>query len=94
MTKTMEPQMTRKITAILSRVKDPESGLSLDRIGIIQRVRYNEEKQQMYIFTNFLAHRPGCLSCSGIALAIMGTIQRDLTEAFQKEFPELEIEFV
>ena len=94
MQKAMDPEMTRKIAAILDRVKDPESGLGLDRLGIIERVRYNEEKQQMYIFTNFLGHLPNCPSCSGIALALMSTIRRNLAEEFKKEFPELGIEFV
>jgi metal-sulfur cluster biosynthetic enzyme len=94
MAKTMDPQMTRKIGAILERVKDPESGLGIERLGIIERVRYNGEKQQMYIFTNFLGHRPNCPSCSGIALALMASIQRDLAQEFKKEFPELDIEFV
>lgn len=94
MPKTMNPEMTRKIAAILDRVKDPESGLALDRLGIIERVRYNEEKQQMYIFTNFLGHLPNCSSCSGIAMALMATIQRNLADEFKKEFPQLDIEFV
>mgnify|MGYP000667708855 CR=1 FL=1 len=90
----MTPDMTEKIASILKRVKDPESGLSVEELGVIRRVRYNEEKEEMYIFADFVSHLPGCLTCVGIARAIISTILRDLKEEFQKEFPTLVIEFV
>ncbi len=86
--------MTEKIASILERVKDPESGLSVEEVGVVKRVRYNEEKKEMYIFTDFVSHLPGCLTCVGIAMAVMSTIVRNLNEEFQKEFPNLTIQFV
>jgi metal-sulfur cluster biosynthetic enzyme len=90
----IDPEMAEKIDSILERVKDPESGLSVARLGLVEKVRYNEEKKEMYIFTDFLSHRPKCLTCAGIAMAIMSTIRTDLEEEFKKEFPHLVIEFV
>ena len=90
----MLPEMSQKIQSILERVKDPESDLSFDRLVIVKRVRYNEDKNEMYIFTDFLQHRPGCIACSGVAMTIMATIQKNLTEEFRKEFPDISIEFV
>ena len=46
----MDPNMARKIQFVLDRVKDPQSDLSVDRLGLVKRVRYNEEKKEMYIF--------------------------------------------
>jgi len=86
--------MTEKIASILERVKDPESGLSVEEVGVVKRVRYNEEKKEMYIVTDFVSHLPGCLTCVGIAMAVMSTIVRNLNEEFQKEFPNLTIQFV
>lgn len=90
----MDPEMSQKIQSILERIKDPESDLSVERLGIVKRVRYNEKKNEMYVFTDFLRHRPGCITCSGVAMAIMATLQRNLAEEFQKEFPNISIEFV
>ena len=90
----MDPEMTQRIDAILGRVKDPESGLSLDRLGVVTRVRFNEEKREMYLFTNFPGHLPTCNTCRGIAVAIMSSIMRNLKEEFEKEFPDITIEFV
>jgi len=90
----MHPEMTRKIDAILARVKDPESGLPLDRLGLVTRVRYNEALQEVYIFTDFTDHLPSCFTCRGIAMAIMSSLVRDLRGEFEKEFPDITIEFV
>lgn len=90
----IDPEMAKKIDSVLERVKDPESGLSVARLGIVQKVRYNEEKKEMYIFTDFLSHRPKCLTCAGIAMAIMSTIRTSLEGEFKKEFPHLVIKFV
>ncbi|MBW2559075.1 MAG: hypothetical protein JRD69_09645 [Deltaproteobacteria bacterium] len=90
----MDPEMTRKIDAILARIKDPESGLSLDRLGVVTRVRYNEERQVMYLFTDFLSHLPNCATCRGIAGAIISSLMKSLKEEFEKEFPDITIEFV
>lgn len=90
----MDSEMKQKIDKILARVKDPESGLSLDQLGVVTRVRYNEEKREMYLFTDFLSHLPTCNTCRGIALAIMSSLMRSLKEEFEIEFPDLYIEFV
>ncbi len=90
----MDPEMTQKIDEILGRIKDPESGLSLDRLGIVTRVRYNEEKREMYLFTDFLDHLPSCNTCRGIAVAIMSSLMRNLKEEFENEFHNITIEFV
>ncbi len=90
----MTPEMTAAIDSILDRVKDPESEISIARLGLVKRVRYNEEKKEMYIFTDFFSHRPACITCKGIAMAIMSTIIRNLEKEFKKEFPDLAVEFI
>jgi len=90
----VDPEMAEKIASVLKRVKDPESGLSVEAVGCVTRVRYNEEKGELYIFTDFVSHLPGCLTCVGIARALISTIMRDLREEFRKEFPHLAIKFV
>ena len=90
----MKPEMIQKIDAILERVKDPESDLPVAQLGLIQRVRYNEEKKKMYIFTNLNEHVPKCSTCRFIAAGMVARITRDLEAAFKAEFPDLSVEFV
>ncbi|MDO9516344.1 MAG: hypothetical protein Q7J01_09645 [Syntrophales bacterium] len=90
----MDPETTQRIDAILGRIKDPESGISLDRLGVVTRIRYNEEKREMYLFTDFLSHLPTCNTCRGIAVAIISSLMKRMQEEFEKEFPDITIEFV
>jgi metal-sulfur cluster biosynthetic enzyme len=90
----MDEDMKRKIDMVLDRVKDPESDLPISRLGVIERFRYNEAKKELYIFANFLSHRPGCLTCVGVAAAVIDGIKRRLLVELEKEFPELTILFV
>ena len=85
--------MARKIDAVLERVKEPESNLSVAELGLVKRVRYNQEHKKFYVFTNTIKtdHHYCCTIIEG--LLVSGTLER-LSEEFQKEFPDLSIEFV
>ncbi len=90
----MKPEMIRKIDSVLDRVKDPESDLPVAQLGVIKRVRYNEEMKTLYVFFDFYSHMPKCATCAAIAKTLASVIVRDLTKEFQTEFPDLSIEFV
>jgi len=90
----MDAGMITRIDAILEKVKDPESGLPVAQLGIVKKIRFSEDPGILYIFTDFVSHLPGCLTCAGIALALSATILKDLEKAFRDEFPNLEIQFV
>jgi metal-sulfur cluster biosynthetic enzyme len=90
----MSPEMIRKIDAVLEKIKDPESGLPVAQLGLIRRVRYSEKDKRFYIFTDAYRHLPHCVTCAAIAQTIIATIARDVTAEFQKEFPDLTVEFV
>jgi metal-sulfur cluster biosynthetic enzyme len=90
----MKPEMVAKIDAVLDRVKDPESNLPVAQLGVVKRVRYNEELKTLYVFTDFYSHMPKCVTCAAIASAMASTIIRDMKAEFKAEFPDLSIEFV
>lgn len=90
----MTEKMKNKIDAILENLKDPESGLSVSALGLVKKLRYCEEKKHLYIFTDFISHQPGCLTCSAIASLISASIIRELEKSFSDSFPDLTIEFV
>jgi metal-sulfur cluster biosynthetic enzyme len=90
----MSPEMIAKIDAVLERVKDPESNLPIAQLGLVKRLRYSEKEKKLYVFTNVYQHLPNCVTCAAIARTIVSTIIQDLTAEFEKEFPELSVEFV
>lgn len=90
----MNPEMIKKIDAVLDRVKDPESDLPVSRLGVVKRVRFSEVHKKLYVFTDFQSHMPDCRACVLVAKLVADTIIRNLTVEFNLEFPDLEIEFV
>lgn len=86
--------MRRRIDGVLERVKDPESGYSVARLGLVERVRYNAEKRELYVFTEFNSHQPACMACVGIAAVVINGIRRSMQEEFEAEFPDLTIELI
>ena len=89
----MDSAMKAKIDKVLSTVKEPETGLTMAQLGFVERVRYSEAKKKLMVFPCNLKpnHHYCCTVMQG--LLISGTIN-SLTEAFQKEFPDLAVEVV
>lgn len=83
--------MKEKIDSVLDTVKEPETGLTMAQLGFVERIRYNAEKKKLTVFSCNLKpnHKYCCTIIQG--LLISGTIN-SLTEAFQKEFPDLSVE--
>ncbi len=90
----MSPLMIEKIDRVLERVKDPESGLPVSRLGLVKRLRYSEREKKLFVFTDVYPHLPKCVTCAAIARTIVSVIIRDLTAELEREFPELSVEFV
>jgi metal-sulfur cluster biosynthetic enzyme len=85
--------MKQKIDNVLDRVKEPETGLSMAQLGLVERIRYNQEKKKLIVFSCNLQHNPHYCCTVLQGLLISGTLN-SLTEAFQKEFPDLVVEVV
>ncbi|MEJ2731663.1 MAG: hypothetical protein P8185_24665 [Deltaproteobacteria bacterium] len=87
----MDSAMKEKIDRVLDTIKEPETGLSMAQLGFVQRVRYNPEKKKLIVFSSNL--RPNRKICCTVmqGLLISSTLS-SLTEAFQKAFPDLEVE--
>jgi len=85
--------MKEKIDSVLDTVKEPETGLTMAQLGFVERIRYNAEKKKLTVFSCNLKpnHKYCCTIIQG--LLISGTIN-SLTEAFQKEFPDLSVEIL
>lgn len=90
----MDNSVQEKFDRVLETVKDPESNLPISNLGIVQKFRYNEEQSKVYVFTEYQSHRPACMTCVGISMAIESTLNRLMQEALEKEFPGFSVEFV
>lgn len=90
----MDKEIKHKLDAVLDNVKDPESDLPIGDLGIIEKFRYSEEGTTIYVFTKFNSHRPACMTCVGISMAIENTLYRLIKEELNRHFPDFQVEFV
>ena len=84
--------MINKIEAVLDRVREPESNLSIAQLGLVKKLRYVENKKTLYIFTRDPSAPKAC--CTIIAKLLQTSLSEKLIQEFQIEFPDLTIEFV
>ncbi len=89
---TIEPKMIQKIDKILDRVKEPESEMSIAQLGLVERVRYSEKRNKLYVFTKAIGKTHGC--CTLLALVQQSDTLNILEQEFKTEFPEHWIEIV
>lgn len=90
----MDQAMQETLQTVLDQVKDPESGLPIARLGVVERFRYNAEHNELVVFTEFGSHMPACITCVGIASIVVAGIRRRLREALEQEFPGMTITIV
>ena len=88
----MNPQMIRRIDSVLDRVIEKESNLSVARLGLVERVRYSEKRNKLYVFTKAIHSTHGC--CTLLSLVQQSDTLQDLEDGFKQEFPEHWIEIV
>ncbi len=86
----MNPEIQKKIDAILDRVKDPQSGMSAAHMGLVAKIRVSEKMNQMTIFFNTLGKSNAC--CSALNMAVLSDIETEMAEEFSKEFPNFIIQ--
>ncbi len=88
----MTQTMIEKIDNVLDRVIEKESNLSVAQLGLVERVRYSEKRNKLYVFTKAIHSTHGC--CTLLALVQQTDTLQDLEEQFKKEFPEHWVQIV
>ena len=88
----MDAEMIQKIDAVMDRVKDPESNLSIAQLGLVERFRYNDTRNKLYVFINSIRNAKLC--CAAVSMAILSSTLKQLSAELQKEFPYLSIEII
>jgi metal-sulfur cluster biosynthetic enzyme len=89
----MDPETRKKIDAILARVKEPETRRSVGDLNLVKRVRYSPGSNAFEVLMDVATPRGGCLVCGIVTTAIQQTIERELKEAFEQDFPGCQVTF-
>jgi metal-sulfur cluster biosynthetic enzyme len=88
----MDSEMTCKIEAILNRVKEPESRLTVAQLGLVEKIRYHKMRKKLSVFISAIGPSKGC--CTVTSALLLSTTLECLTQEFKKEFPDLSIEMI
>lgn len=88
----MTQTMIQKIDNVLDRVIEKESNLSVAQLGLVERIRYSEKQNKLYVFTKAIHSTHGC--CTLLALVQQSDTLQDLEQQFKKEFPEHWVQIV
>jgi metal-sulfur cluster biosynthetic enzyme len=88
----MTQTMIQKIDNVLDRVVEKESNLSVAKLGLVERVRYSDKQNKLYVFTKAIHSTHGC--CTLLSLVQQSDTLQDLEEQFKKEFPEHWVQIV
>jgi metal-sulfur cluster biosynthetic enzyme len=88
----MTQTMIQKIDNVLDRVIEKESNLSVAQLGLVERVRYSEKQNKLYVFTKAMHNTHRC--CTLLSLVQQSDTLQDLEEQFKQEFPKHWVQIV
>ncbi len=90
---TLDEATRGKIDAVLERVKEPQSMLSVRDLNLVSRLTYSEKERTLVVVMNIGTPRFQCPACSAINGVVKAGVERMLDEEFRKEFPGFTIRF-
>lgn len=85
--KEIDRATSAKFDKVLSSVRDRQSELTLAELGFVKKISYFEKDRTIVVYLATSKTGPGCPACAAIDGFVQNSVERDLTEALQKEFP-------
>lgn len=89
----LDPATRVKFDAVLARVKDPVSELSLSELNLVSKIRYSAKGKALAVSLAGSARGHECPACAAMNGHVLSTIERLLSEELLKEFPGFTVEF-
>ncbi|MCX7024830.1 MAG: hypothetical protein NT080_09445 [Spirochaetes bacterium] len=82
-----------KFDAVLERVKEPQSELSLSELGFVSKFTYSAKERVIVVHLDIATPRFECPACYAINGVVKQGIERMLREELEKEFPGFSVEY-
>jgi len=82
-----------KLDAVLARVKEPQSELSLAELGLVKRFTFSKEEKTIVVYLDVGEDPYACPACSVGSGLVREGIERSLREELEREFPGFELLF-
>ncbi len=87
----MDSIIQKKIDEVLDGIQDPQTGLTIAQLGLVEKIRYVEKRRKLIVFLNRLGKSKAC--CTALNMALMADLENAIKEGLKAEFPQFSIEF-
>ena len=85
----IDHRIQEKIDRVLDGIHDPQTGLTLSQMGLVEKIRYVEEQRKLIVMFNRLG--PGKACCSVLNMTLLADFEDLIKKGFQTEFPQFSI---
>ncbi|MFA6506668.1 MAG: hypothetical protein WCT14_11240 [Treponemataceae bacterium] len=83
----LDISVKEKFDAVLARVKDGQSELSLAELGLVKKITYHAPEKTIVAVLDVPSPRLECMACVAVNGFVIQNIERDLKAALETEFP-------
>jgi len=57
----MENMIQEKIDRVLDGIQDPQTGMAISQMGLVEKIRYVEKRRKLIVFFKRLGHCKACV---------------------------------
>lgn len=87
----MENIIQEKIDRVLDGIQDPQSGMSISQLGLVEKIRYVEKRRKLIVFFNRLGHCKAC--CAALNMVLLADFENAIQKGLKAEFPQFSVAF-
>ena len=87
----MENIIQEKIDRVLDRIQDPQTGMSISQLGLVEKIRYVEKRRKLIVFFTRLGHCKAC--CAALNMVMLADFENAIKEGLKAEFPQFSVAF-
>jgi len=87
----MENIIQEKIDRVLDGIQDPQTGMTISQMGLVEKIRYVEKRRKLIVFFNRLGHCKAC--CAALNLVMLADFENAIKEGLKTEFPQFSVAF-
>jgi len=87
----MENIIQEKIDRVLDGIQDPQTGMTISQMGLVEKIRYVEKRRKLIVFFNRLGHCKAC--CAALNLVMLADFENAIKKGLKTEFPQFSVAF-
>ena len=87
----MKDIIQEKIDRVLDCIQDPQTGMTMSQLGLVEKIRYVKKSQKLIVFFNRLGHSKAC--CAALNMVLLADFETAIKAGLKAEFPQFSIAF-